>query len=84
MKHKDTFQAWTCHDFDHHANLKITEELLKPPREDEVLIKVAAFAPGFPDMLMVNGKHLRLCRLILFHYIQLLQQFIMVNRFLKE
>ena len=57
MKHKDTYQAWTCHDFDHHANLKITEQLLKPPREDEVLIKVAAFAPGFPDMLMINGKY---------------------------
>ena len=57
MKHKDTYQAWTCHDFNHHANLKITEELLKPPREDEILVKVAAFAPGFPDMLMVNGKY---------------------------
>ena len=57
MKHKDTYQAWTCHDFDHHAKLKITEQLLKPAREDEVLVKVAAFAPGFPDMLMIKGKY---------------------------
>jgi len=57
MKYKGTYQAWTCHDFGHHANLKITEVALTPPLEDEVLIKVAAFAPGFPDMLMVNGKY---------------------------
>ena len=57
MKYKDTYQAWMCHDFDHHKNLKITEVILTPPLEDEVLVKVAAFSPGFPDLLMVNGKY---------------------------
>ena len=57
MKDKGKYQAWTCREFGHYSNLKLIELPRKQPSAGQVLIKVAAFAPGFPDLLMVDGKY---------------------------
>ena len=50
-------RAWRCHGFgDHHA-LRIEWLPVPTPGEGELLVAVRAFAPGFPDMLMVQGLY---------------------------
>jgi len=50
-------RAWRCHAFGDYRGL-VVEELQEPhPAAGELLVEVRAFAPGFPDMLMVQGLY---------------------------
>ena len=51
------FRAWRCHAFGDYHDLCIETVPACRPGPGEVLVDVRAFAPGFPDMLMVQGLY---------------------------
>lgn len=57
MKNKTTYQAWICSQFSNYLDLELVELPFVEPVGSEVLVRTMAFAPGFPDMLMVDGKY---------------------------
>lgn len=50
-------RAWRCHGFGDYHDLVIEAVPEMPPGAGEVQVAVRAFAPGFPDMLMVQGRY---------------------------
>ncbi|MGE0485697.1 MAG: NADPH:quinone oxidoreductase family protein [Gammaproteobacteria bacterium] len=50
-------RAWRCHAFGDYHDLSLESVPLAPPGTGEVTVAVRAFAPGFPDMLMVQGLY---------------------------
>ncbi|MCB1747569.1 MAG: NADPH:quinone oxidoreductase family protein [Gammaproteobacteria bacterium] len=50
-------RAWRCHAFGDYHDLVLESVPLAAPAAGEVVVAVRAFAPGFPDMLMVQGLY---------------------------
>jgi len=50
-------RAWRCHAFGDFRALSCEAIAVPQPGPGELLIEVRAFAPGFPDMLMVQGLY---------------------------
>lgn len=50
-------RAWRCHAFGDYHDLAIAPVLPPAPAAGELLLRVRAFALGFPDMLMVQGLY---------------------------
>ena len=51
------FRAWRCHALGDYHDLRIETVPGRLPEPDEILVDIRAFAPGFPDMLMVQGLY---------------------------
>jgi NADPH:quinone reductase-like Zn-dependent oxidoreductase len=49
-------RAWRCHVFGDYHDLKLESVPQPLPGPGQVLVRVRALAPGFPDMLMVQGR----------------------------
>ena len=50
-------RAWRCHAFGDYHDL-VREQVASPaPGADEILVRNRAFALGFPDLLMVQGRY---------------------------
>ncbi len=52
-----THRAWRCHAFGDYHDLSLAQVTAAAPAAGEIAVAVAAFAPGFPDMLMVQGGY---------------------------
>jgi len=50
-------RAWRCHVFGDYHDLKLESVPQPLPGPGQVLVRVRALAPGFPDMLMVQGLY---------------------------
>lgn len=50
-------RAWQCHAFGDYHDIRIEQVAIAAPADGEIQIRVQAFAPGFPDMLMVQGGY---------------------------
>lgn len=50
-------RAWRCAAFGDYHQLRIEDVAMPRPGPGEALVAVRAFAPGFPDMLMVQGLY---------------------------
>ena len=50
-------RAWRCHAFGDYNDLRIESVPRGSPRRGELLVANRAFAPGFPDLLMVQGGY---------------------------
>ncbi len=53
----DSMLAWRCHAYGDYHDLVLETVPYRLPDAGEVLVGVRAFAPGFPDMLMVQGGY---------------------------
>ncbi|MEQ8234809.1 MAG: NADPH:quinone oxidoreductase family protein [Gammaproteobacteria bacterium] len=53
----DDLRAWRCHAFGDYHDLRIEKVPARAPGTGEIVVDVRAFAPGFPDMLMVQGGY---------------------------
>jgi len=53
----ESFRAWRCHAFGDYHDLCIETVAAHPPGPGEIDVDIHAFAPGFPDMLMVQGLY---------------------------
>ena len=56
-EHPTSFRAWRCHAFGDYHDLAVETVAARAPAAGEVLVRTRAFAVGFPDMLMVQGKY---------------------------
>ncbi len=52
-----SYRAWRCHAFGDYHDLRLETVPGRGPGAGELLIDNRAFAPGFPDMLMVQGGY---------------------------
>ena len=50
-------RAWRCHAFGDYHDLRIDTVATPRPGPGEILVATRAFAPGFPDRLMVQGLY---------------------------
>ena len=50
-------RAWRCHGVGEHHALRIETLSAPTPGDGELHVDVRAFAPGFPDLLMVQGLY---------------------------
>ena len=50
-------RAWICHAFGDYRGLECGQRAIPQPAPGEALVRVRAFAPGFPDMLMTQGLY---------------------------
>jgi len=50
-------RAWRCHAFGDYHDLVIEQVASRAPAAGEILVRNRAFAVGFPDMLMVQGRY---------------------------
>ncbi|MAT65861.1 MAG: NADPH:quinone oxidoreductase [Gammaproteobacteria bacterium] len=50
-------RAWRCHAFGDYHDLRLETVPAPAPAGGEIVVRVRAFAPGFPDMLMVQGGY---------------------------
>ncbi|MEQ8660121.1 MAG: NADPH:quinone oxidoreductase family protein [Gammaproteobacteria bacterium] len=53
----EDMRAWRCHAFGDYHDLRLDTVPCQQPDAGEVTVEVRAFAPGFPDMLMVQGGY---------------------------
>ena len=52
-----THRAWRCHGFGDYHDLVMDQVPSRAPAADQILVRNRAFALGFPDLLMVQGRY---------------------------